>query len=59
MHLDTKGYPIFPFKVVKLSNVLRIMQKNKNIGEQGTQYTLVTFLIQSFKCRYSFLWKES
>ena len=36
MHLDTKGYPIFPFKVVKLSNVLRIMQKNKNIGEQGT-----------------------
>ena len=36
MHLDTKSYPIFPFKVVELSNVLRIMQKNKNIGEQGT-----------------------
>ena len=45
----TTSYLIFSFKLVELSNVLRITQKNKTFGEQGAQYTLATFFVQPFR----------
>ena len=44
----TTSFLIFSFKLAELSDVLRITQKNKRFGEQGAQYTLATFFVQSF-----------